>query len=59
MHFDFNIGISQVVNFVLLIGTIIRVEQWGRRFLVEHEILIRDYCKRNDIDLDDLPTRGN
>jgi len=27
------------------------------KFLMEHEILIMDYCKRMEIDVKDLPTR--
>lgn len=27
------------------------------KFLIEHEILVGDYCERKGIDLDKLPTR--
>ena len=27
------------------------------KFMIEHEILIMDYCKRMEIDVKDLPTR--
>jgi hypothetical protein len=28
-----------------------------RQFSQEHEVLIRDYCERHDINMDDFPTR--
>lgn len=57
MHFDFTVNVQSMINFGLLLLAIWRVEGWGRKFLVEHEILIRDYCKREGIELRDLPTR--
>lgn len=56
-HFDFTVNIQSMINFFLLIIGIWRLEGWGRKLLIEHEILIRDYCNRCGIDLRDLPTR--
>jgi hypothetical protein len=34
-----------------------RLDRLAGKFLVEHEILIGDYCKRIGIEQKDLPTR--
>lgn len=36
-----------------------RLEAFSTRFMIEHEILIRDYCQRHDIEVEELPTRMN
>ena len=35
------------------------VQKWLDLHEIEHEILIRDYLKRNALTMDDLPTRRN
>jgi hypothetical protein len=64
MRFDFSISIGNIVTFAALLGGIWRVEKFLRstqsllqKFSIEHEILIQDYCKRNQIDLNAFPTR--
>lgn len=34
-----------------------RTNEIMEKFMIEHEILIQDYCKRFNIEPDDLPTR--
>lgn len=57
MHLDFTINVQSVINFVLLLIGIWRLEAWGRKLLIEHEILVQDYCDRKGIKLNSLPTR--
>jgi len=64
MHFDFTFTVGNIVTIGALVGAIIRVEysigrigSFVQQFMMEHEMLIRDYCKRNNIELDELVTR--
>lgn len=45
------------MTFAIALGAIYRVESLIRRFGMEHEILVRDYCERHNLKLEDLPTR--
>jgi hypothetical protein len=53
--------IGNITTIVIVLGALVRFEtriaSLVRTFLMEHEILIRDYCKRNDIKPDELPSR--
>lgn len=57
MHIDFTVTLGNIIVFFTMMGGIWRFETVVGRFLVEHEILIREYCDRNNIKLDNLPTR--
>jgi hypothetical protein len=60
MHFDATISIGNIVAFFTIIGAIWRIERLMNWFLIEHEILIKDYCSRQNppIEIGDLPTRS-
>jgi hypothetical protein len=56
--------IGAVVNGTVLIGGLVKLSQISNHvqktfdyFAIEHEILIRDYCQRNNLTISDLPTR--
>ena len=57
MHFDFTISIGNIVTICVAAGAVWRMEGLLRWFMVEHEILIQDYCKRVGIEIKELPTR--
>jgi hypothetical protein len=64
MHFDFTVTIGSVTLAILIVGliwrverTLLRVDRLVGKLSVEHEILILDYCKRNNIKLESMPTR--
>ena len=64
MHIDYTFTVGNLVTIAAVVGAIIRIEviferTTGviRKFMMEHEMLVREYCKRNNIDIDDLPTR--
>lgn len=57
MHFDFTISIGNIATFALVVLTLFRIDRLAAKFLVEHEILIADYCKRMGIEVRDMPTR--
>lgn len=61
---DFAIIATGLVNVGALLAGILKlhkiashVEKTFDFFSLEHEILIRDYCQRNNIDVAQLPTR--
>lgn len=58
MHFDFTVTLGNLITVVALIGAIWRAERLLQWFLVEHEILIKDYCERHGVEVKDLPTRS-
>lgn len=58
MHFDFTITLQGLVTLGLVVGGFFRIERKLMWFLVEHEILIGEYLKRNNMKLTDLPTRA-
>ena len=61
MHFDLSFTLGNVVTISTLMGLgaiLLRVDRTLRRFAVEHEMLIADYCKREGIRVRDLPTRS-
>jgi hypothetical protein len=61
LHWDFTITFGNVLTIAsmafLLLGINHRVSKWLDHFSIEHEILIRDYCERHDLRVNDLPTR--
>jgi hypothetical protein len=58
MHFEFTMTLGQLITFTTVLIGIWRIEGLGRKYLVEHEILIRDYCERHNLKVHDLPTRS-
>jgi hypothetical protein len=58
-HFDFTITLGNLATMFAVVVAVVRIEIVTTRLLMEHEILIRDYCKRNSIEIKDLPTRLN
>lgn len=60
MHFDFTITLGNILTALAIVGAIVRFEHFAHKihvFLIEHEILMDDYARRNGIKLRDLPTR--
>lgn len=60
MHFDFTVTLGNIFTALAIVGAIIRFEHFAHKihvFLIEHEILMVDYAKRNGIKLSDFPTR--
>lgn len=56
--------IATLINVGVLIGGLVKlnriavhVQRTFDYFAIEHEILIRDYCERNKLRLEELPTR--
>jgi hypothetical protein len=57
MHFDWTISIGSCALFVTMLGVGFRFERLMYWVLMEHEILIRDYCERHDLKVTEMPTR--
>lgn len=57
MHFEFNVTIGQIMVMASFVGMVWRVEKLLAWFLVEHEMLISDYCDRKGFKVGQLPTR--
>ena len=57
MHFDFTISLGNLITMFLIAAALFRMDRLAAKFLVEHEILIADYCKRIGIEIEDMPTR--
>jgi hypothetical protein len=57
MHFDFTVSFGNIVTLCLVGIGLFRMDRLAAKFLVEHEILIADYCKRLGIEVKDMPTR--
>jgi hypothetical protein len=57
MHFDGTFSLGNMVTMAVAIGVLVRMDRIAAKFLVEHEILISDYCKRIGVEVKDLPTR--
>lgn len=57
MHFDFTISFGNMLTLAVVVFGLFRIDRLAAKFLVEHEILISDYCKRLGIEQKDLPTR--
>lgn len=57
MHFDFTISFGNVIAIVMVGIGLFRMDRLAAKFLVEHEILIADYCKRTGIEVHNMPTR--
>jgi hypothetical protein len=59
MHFDWNISLPTMLTVIGAVGGAwLRVERRLNRFLVEHEMLVDDYCRRHGSKVRDLPTRS-
>lgn len=56
MHFDFTVSLPTVFA---VVGLWIRFEWKMYRHVVEHEMLVRDYCDRNNLKPGELPTRSS
>lgn len=46
MHFDFTISIGNLITLGFVGLGMFRMDRLASKFLVEHEILISDYCSR-------------
>lgn len=46
--------VAAIWRIEMLLRTLFRKLDW---FMMEHEMLVLDYCRRNNIDVGDLPTR--
>jgi len=61
MRFDLTISLGNVLTVVSVVGAVVigvfRVNRLLNWFLVEHEMLIKDYADRTNIKVADLPTR--
>jgi len=57
MHFDFTISLGQVVVIITLLGFFLRMDSFIRMILLEHDLLIEDYCERKGKKISELPTR--
>ena len=57
MHFDFTLNLANVTAIVVALTAIWRVEQLLNWFILEHEVLVLDYCERKGIEINQLPTR--
>lgn len=56
-HSFLTISLGDIITVVAILGGIWRVEKFFSKFLIEHEILVRWYCKEQGIELHELPTR--
>jgi hypothetical protein len=50
---------GNAVTLTVLFAAIWRADTLIRRFAIEHEILVRDYCERHDLDRDEFVTGRN
>lgn len=57
MHWTMDISIGNVITLVGVAIALFRMDRIASKFLIEHEILISDYCKRIGIEVKDMPTR--
>jgi hypothetical protein len=57
MHFDFTISLGNLLTLFIVGAALFRMDRLAAKFLVEHEILISDYCDRLGIKVENLPTR--
>jgi hypothetical protein len=57
MHFDFTISFGNLITMGFVAVGLLRMDRLAAKFLIEHEILIADYCSRMNIKAEDLPTR--
>jgi hypothetical protein len=57
MHFDFTFSMGNLISYAMVAIGLFRMDRLAAKFLVEHEMLIADYCKRMGIDASNLPTR--
>jgi hypothetical protein len=52
----FSWTLGNAVTVIILFGAIWRADTLLRRYAIEHEILVRDYCERHDLDRSDFIT---
>ena len=61
MHIDWTIGVGNILAFCTVLLSLFilwqRIEVLLSKFMIEHELLIRDYCERKHIKLEEIPTR--
>jgi hypothetical protein len=61
VHFDWTIGVGNIIAFLACLLSVLalwrRIETLLAKFMIEHELLVRDYCQRKGIALEDIPTR--
>lgn len=57
MHFDFTISLGNILTIVAILGLGLKLHRVVMMFLLEHDLLIQDYCERHGISLNGLPTR--
>jgi hypothetical protein len=57
MHFDMTISLGQIAVIVTLVGVAVGAVRRMDWYMVEHEILMQDYCERRRVKVKDLPTR--
>lgn len=62
----FTFSLGDLALIITLLGAAYRIQRFALGvqksldlFAIEHEILLADFCKRNNIRLQDLPTRFN
>jgi hypothetical protein len=59
VHFDFTITLQGMLTIGICVAGFFRIERKLMWFMIEHEILISDYLKRNNLKAADLPTRAH
>ena len=57
IHFDWSISLGQIITAVAVLGLLFKIQQFHNTLLIEHEILVTDYCERKGIKKHELPTR--
>lgn len=55
--FQFTISAGDIAVVMAILGAVIRWEHKFSKYMVEHEILIQDYCDRKEMQITELPTR--
>lgn len=55
--FQFTISAGDIGVIIAILGAVIRWEHKFSKYMVEHEILIQDYCDRKEMLITELPTR--
>ena len=52
------VSVGQIGVFFTLLVALWRINTFHNRLMVEHEILVQDYCDRNGLDPNAMPTRA-
>ena len=55
MHLDFTINIPIIITLLVIA---FYIDRTIRTHMVEHEMLMKDYCDRKELMLAELPTRS-